>query len=70
MAAAHRRTVDEAGEITGDENEELGGVAETVIAQRQPADEVLGDMVEKDHPLTDASKQVEPQVALGGTQGG
>ena len=48
----------------------LGGVAKTVIAQRQPADEVLRDMIEKDHPLTDAPEQIEPQVALGGTQGG
>ena len=49
----------------------LGGVAKTVITQRQPADdEVVRDMIEKDHPLTDAPEQIEPQVALGGTQGG
>jgi hypothetical protein len=44
----------------------LGGVAKTVIAQRQPADEVVRNMIEKDRPLTDAPEQIEPQVALGG----
>src|SRR3978361_1281384 len=61
MAAAHRGPIDEAGEIAGDEHEELGGVTEAVIAQRQPADDVVRNMVEKNHPLPDAAKQIEPQ---------
>jgi len=31
---------------------------------------VVRDVIEKDHPLTDAAKQIEPQVALGRPQHG
>ena len=50
MAAGDERTVDEAGKVAGNEHEELGGIAEPVIAQRQPGNDVLWNVIEKDHP--------------------
>jgi hypothetical protein len=67
LPVGNRRTVDEAGGISGNEDKELGGVAEAIIAKRQPADDVVGDVIEKHHPLSDAPHQIKPQVALGRT---
>src|ERR1700738_4180722 len=61
----HRRAVDEAGGVSGNEYKELRGVAEAVVAWRQQADNVVRDVIKKDHPLPDAPHQIEPQVALG-----
>ena len=36
MAGTDDRTVDVTGQIAGNEHEHLGGVAEAVVAQRQP----------------------------------
>src|ERR1700733_16296400 len=43
LAATYCRTIDVAGAIAGDEHKEFGGVAETIISDRQPADDVVGD---------------------------
>ena len=64
-ALAHRAAVHEGGGIAGDEDEDFGGVAEAVIADGDPADDVGRDMVEKDQPERDPTEQVEPQIALG-----
>ena len=64
----HGGAVDEARGVSGDEDKELGGVAEAVIAQRKPADDVVGDMVEEDHPLSDAPHQIKPQIPFAGTK--
>ena len=63
---AYDRTVDVAGQITGNEHEELGGIAEAVIAQGQPGNEVVRNVIEEDHPQSDAAEQIEPEVALDG----
>ena len=63
-AAGDDRPVDPADQITGDEDEEFGGVAEAVIAQGQPGHDVVRDVVEEDHPQTDAAEEIEPQIAL------
>jgi hypothetical protein len=68
LPAGHRRTVDEAGGVSGNEHKELGGVAEAKIAQRQPADDVVGNVIEENHPLSDAPHQIKPQIPLGRAQ--
>jgi hypothetical protein len=50
IPGANDRTIDVAGQITGNEHEELGGVAEAVIAQRQPGNEVVRNVIEENHP--------------------
>jgi len=66
MAGPYDRTVDEARQIAGNENEELGGVAEAVIAQRQPGNDVVGDVIQENHPQPHAAEQIEPEVTLDG----
>ena len=63
-ALAHRPAVDEGGGITGNEDEQLGGVAESIIAQRQPIDDVAGDVVDEDQPEREPTEEIEPYVAL------
>jgi len=49
-AVAHGLAVDECGRVSGDENEDFGGVAEPVIAYRDPTDDGGRKMVEKNQP--------------------
>jgi len=65
----HGAAVDEGRGVAGDENEYLGGVAEAVVADGDPAHRIGGDMVEKDQPEGDAAEQVKPQIALGCNHG-
>ena len=70
-AIAHRAAIDEGGGVAGNEDEDLGGVAEAVIADRHPADDVGRDMVEKDQPEREPAEKIEPQIAIRvGTAGG
>src|SRR5258708_36147034 len=64
MATAYNRTVDEPGEIARNEHEELGSIAEAVIAQGQPGNDVVRNVIEEDHPQPDAAEEIEPKVAL------
>ena len=64
IAAGDDRTVDVAGEIAGNEHEEFGGVAEAVISQRQPGNDVVRNVIEEDHPQPHAAEQIEPEVTL------
>jgi len=68
MAAAHDRAVDVAGQIARNEHEELGGIAEAVVAQRQPGHDVVRNVIEEDHPQPDAAEKIEPEVALDRTR--
>src|SRR5215217_1723613 len=63
-AVAHRTSVHECRGIAGDEDENFRRVAETVVTDRDPAHDVGRDVVEKDQPERDPSKQIKPQVAL------
>src|SRR5262249_4487946 len=67
---AHVLGVDEGGGIAGDENEDFGRVAETIVANRDPGDEVGGNVIEKDQPQRDTAEQIEPQIAFGGRHRG
>ena len=62
--SAHGAAVDEGRRVAGDEDEDLGGVGEAVIADRDPADDVRGDVIEKDQPQREATEKIEPQVAI------
>ena len=44
---------------------DFGGVAEAVIADRQPGQQVLRQMVDEDQPQRQAAKQVKAQFAFG-----
>ena len=65
----HGAAVDEGGGVAGDEDENLGRVAEAVIADRDPGDDVGGDVIEIDQPEREPAKQVEPQIASVGIAG-
>src|ERR1700720_3945112 len=64
IPGADDRTIDVAGQITGNEHEEFGGIAEAVIAQRQPGNEVVRNVIEENHPQPYAAEQIEPEVTL------
>ena len=68
----HGPAVDERRGIAGDENEDLGRVAEAVIAQRQPGQQIGRQVVDEDQPQRQAAKQIEPQFAFiaGGKRNG
>ena len=63
---AHRPAVDEGRGVAGDEDEDLGGVAETVVADGQPGQQVGRQMIDEDQPQRQAAEQIEPQFALTG----
>ena len=64
-ALVHRPAVDEGRGVAGDEDEDFGGVAETVIADGDPAHQIGRNVVEKDQPERQPAEQVKPQVPSG-----
>ena len=62
---AHGAAIDEGRSIARDEDENLGRVAEAVIADGDPTHRIGGNVVEEDQPEGDASEQVKPQIAFG-----
>src|SRR5262249_51615979 len=69
-AFAHFLAVHEGSGITGDEDEDFSCVAEAVVADGAPGDQVRRDMVEEDQPYRDPAEQIEPQIASGGDHRG
>ncbi len=55
--------------VARDEHEDLGGVAEAVVAHGDPAHRVVGNVVEKDEPQREPAEEVEPQVAAAALRG-
>jgi hypothetical protein len=55
--------VDDRGRITGNEDEHVGGAREPVVPDRDPVHEIVGNVVQKDEPVRDAAKQVDPGIA-------
>ena len=47
-----------------DEHENLGRIAEPVMLQREPAADVVGDMIQKNEPKRDAAACIKAWVAL------
>ena len=54
---------EQAFSVACDENEEIGGAAEAEIADGQQIDGVVRDVVEKDEPVRDPTRQIDPAVA-------
>lgn len=46
-----------------DEHEYFRGIAEAVVARRQPASDIVGNMIEKDPPQGDPAADIDAQVA-------
>ena len=69
IAGADDRTIDVAGQITRNEHEEFGGIAEAVISQRQPGNEIVRNVIEENHPQPYAAEQIEPEVTLDDIRG-
>ena len=68
-ALEHGAAVDEGRGIAGDEDENLGGVAEAVIADREPGQKIGRQMIDEDQPQRHPAKQIEPQLALAAATG-
>ena len=60
-----RAAVDQRGRIPGNEDEDFAGVAQAVIADRDPADDVRGNVIEKDQPERQSAEEIQTQVAPG-----
>lgn len=56
-------TVNERDGVSRNENEKIGGVAETVIPRRDPVDDIVGNVIEEDSPVRNATKHIEPIAA-------
>ena len=61
----HGAAIHERRGVAGDENENLGGVAESVTADREPGQNIGRDMVDEDQPQRQAAEQIDPQFPLG-----
>src|SRR2546428_4031323 len=57
--------VDRRGIIPGNEDEDFAGVAQAVIADRDPADDVRGNVIEKDQPERQSAEEIQTQVTPG-----
>ena len=62
-ALEHHAGVNKGGGIAGDEDEEIGGVAEPVIPGGDPVHDIIGDMIQENRPVRDAAKQVKAEVS-------
>ncbi len=60
----HRAAIDERRGVAGDEDEDLGGVGKSVIADREPGQDVRRQMIDEDQPEREPAKQIEPQLAF------
>jgi hypothetical protein len=69
-ALQHHLRVDERCGVAGDEDEQVGRVAEAVVAGRHPGDDVVRNVVEEDRPVGDPAKQVQAQIAATGRENG
>jgi len=60
----HCAPIDEGRGIAGDENEDLGGVAEAVVAQREPGQNAGRQVIDEDQPQREPAEQIEAQLTL------
>ena len=64
-ALHHGAAIDESRRVAGNEDEDFGRVAEAVVADGEPGDDVVRHVIEKDQPEREPAKQIEPQIASG-----
>jgi hypothetical protein len=62
--------VDERRGIAGYEDEQIRGAAESVIPQRDPAHDIVWDVIQKDEPVRQSQNQVEPNIMTFRRRGG
>jgi hypothetical protein len=60
----HRATVNKRRRIARDENRNLGGVAESIIADREPGQEIGRYVIDEDQLQRKSPEQVEPQFSF------
>src|ERR1700731_2508346 len=60
-ALAHQRPVNEPGGVAEYENDDLGGVAEAVAANRERAHGRRGQLVQEQQPERKPAEEIEPQ---------
>ena len=59
----HHPGIHERCGVPGYKNEQVRGIAEAVIPCRDPVHDIVRNMVQKDRPVGDPTKQVEPEIA-------
>src|SRR5262249_7499449 len=64
-ALRHGAAVDQRCGVARDEDEDLGRIGEADRGQGEPAQRVVGDVVDEDQEQREAPEEVEPEVALG-----
>ena len=69
-AFQHHSRIDEGGGVTRNEYEQVGRIAEAVVPCRDPVHDIVRNMVQKNCPVGDPAKQIEPEVASFFRQGG
>ena len=57
-----RATIGQHAGVAGDEYKYFAGVAEAVIAKRQPGQRVVGNVIEEYKPQRQAPARIQPQV--------
>ncbi len=62
-ALQHHSPVENRRSIAGDEDENIRGAAQSEVSNRDQAHDIVGNMIHKDEPVRQPSKQVEPVVA-------
>ena len=66
----HHPRVNEGGGISRNENEQIRGVAETVVSGGDPVHDIVGNVIQENRPVGDAAKQIKPEVASFFGEGG
>ena len=59
-----RATVDKGGGIPSDEDEDFRRIIELECLQREIAEDVLWNVIDKDEDQSEAAKKVEAEIAL------
>ena len=61
---AQRTAIGQHAGVAGHEHKHFGGVAEAVIAKRQPGERIIGDVIDEDEPQRQAAAGIQPQVTV------
>jgi hypothetical protein len=61
---SQRPAIGEHAGVAGHEHKHFGGVAEAIVAKRQPGESVIGDMIDEDEPQRQPAVRIHPQVAM------
>jgi len=62
-AFQHDLGVSGRGHVARDEDEHVHRAAETVVSKRDPARDIVWNVVQKEEPVRHSEKQIEPRIA-------